>query len=454
MTATDTIVAIATPAGRGGLGIVRLSGPRAFAIAGELFGPDALVPMRLRRARFVDEAGALLDEVLVSCFVAPHSYTAEDVVEVSAHGAPVLLAALLEACQARGARLAEPGEFTRRAFLHGRLDLTQAEAVRDLIESHTLFQARSAARQLSGSVAAELRPLRQHSLNLIARLEAGIDFADDDVPIAAAAELLGSIEFMMAECDRLLDGFRHGRLVREGLVLAIVGRPNVGKSSLFNRLLERERAIVTAEPGTTRDLIAETLVLEDIPVRLLDTAGIHGSAGRVESLGIERSWQAIADADLVLAVFDGSAPPAAADLELWPRLAPLLGRLIVLNKSDLPAAPAMTDWIAAASPEAESVAVSALTGEGMVALRRRIRSLVAADAGEGAEFLTNVRHAQQLQALRAALERAGTALSAGTPHEAVLVDLYAGQRELDAIAGHSGVEDILGIIFASFCIGK
>ena len=279
MPTEDTIVAIATPPGRGGIGIVRLSGDRALEIAcglvrfPRLESASALEPQRATLGEFcAPDSGRVLDQVVVTYFRKPHSYTAEDVVEVACHGAPVVLTYLVECCLERGARAAEPGEFTMRAFLNGRIDLTQAEAVRDLIESRTLYQARVAAQQMEGAVSLRLKPHKKALLHLMARLEAGIDFAEDDVPVSGWPEILASLDAIRSDLQKLVEGYEYGRIVREGLSLAIVGRPNVGKSSLFNRLLNEERAIVTATPGTTRDLVSESASIGGIPLRFVDTA--------------------------------------------------------------------------------------------------------------------------------------------------------------------------------------
>lgn len=456
-----TIVAISTPAGRGGLGIVRLSGAASLPIARELLQLGPVEPRRAQLARFRDADGAVLDEVIVTWYQSPRSATAEDVVEISAHGSPVLLNALLERAMTCGARLAEPGEFTRRAFLHGRLDLTQAEAVRDLIDAHTLFQARTAARQMQGSVACVLRPLHRRVTELIARLEAGIDFADDDVSLIDEQPLRRELAALQAECERLAASFTHGRTVREGVTLAIIGRPNVGKSSLFNRLLSRPRAIVTAEAGTTRDLVSESLDWEGIPVRLVDTAGIRAPEGEAERQGIEKSWEAAADADLVLAVFDGSEPLTVADRDLLSRVAEWPQAVVVVNKSDLRSTPGaktgapQPEFLPAFSGEPErGYWLSAKTGEGVEHLRAQVRQRLLPESAAGAEFITNARHAQHLSAAGACFGRGFEAAAAHWPHEVLLVDLYAGLRELEAITGQTTVEDILGVIFSTFCIGK
>src|SRR5512142_2881662 len=304
----DTIVAIASAPGRGGIGVVRLAGPEARAIAAPLVRlRRELEPGRAVFGELIEpETGERIDEVVVTFFQKPHSYTTDDVVEIAAHGAPVVLRHVVELALARGARLAEPGEFTLRAFLNGRLALTQAEAVRDLIEAQTLYQAKVAAQQLEGALSHRLQPIKQQLVELIALLEAGIDFAEDDVAVLAGEQILARIADVRTPLKQLAGSFAYGKLVHEGLTLAIVGRPNVGKSSLFNRLVERERAIVTATPGTTRDLVSETVSLGGIPVRLVDTAGIRASRDEAESICIQKTFEAAADADLVLVVLDAS----------------------------------------------------------------------------------------------------------------------------------------------------
>ncbi len=329
MNLDDTIVAIATAPGRGGIGVVRLAGADARAIAepmlrlrhpleagravfGELIErvPEVNRSTPEEEQRTGTGAPALhtqkIDEVVVTYFAKPHSYTTDDIVEISAHGAPVVLRYVVELAVARGARLAEPGEFTMRAFLNGRIDLTQAEAVRDLIESQTLFQAKVAAQQLEGALSKRLKPIKQELVTLIAQLEAGIDFAEDDVSIMADCAILEHITRVRVPLQELAASFAFGKIVHEGFTLAIVGRPNVGKSSLFNRLVERERAIVTATPGTTRDLVTETVAIGGIPVKLVDTAGIRRALDEAESIGIRKSMEALADSDLVLIVLDAS----------------------------------------------------------------------------------------------------------------------------------------------------
>jgi tRNA modification GTPase len=476
MPAEDTIVAIATPPGRGGMGVVRLSGGRAVEIATALLKlpPTQLETQRATIREFAEpESQRVLDQVVVTCFRAPHSYTAEDVVEISCHGAPVILNYLVELCLERGARAAEPGEFTLRAFLNGRIDLTQAEAVRDLIESRTLYQARVAAEQLDGSISARLKPHKKVLVELIARLEAGIDFAEDDVSVAGWDEILQSIEEIRADLGKFVQSYTYGRIVREGLSLAIVGRPNVGKSSLFNRLLNEDRAIVTATPGTTRDLVSESSSVGGIPLRFVDTAGIRDALDEAEKIGVQKSMQAVADSDLRLLVVDSSQPWSEEDARLLDKLRPLGALLVALNKSDLPrrilegiVESTFSVWKAAVSasedrtPNAESripaVATSALTGAGLHELREAIlaAAVPARDLGIEAAFITNLRHQQLIQKSLAALAKAHQAALARVHHEMLLLDLYDALRPLDQITGATGVEDILDVIFSTFCVGK
>ena len=382
-----------------------------------------------------------VDQVVVTYFAAPRSYTAEDVVEIACHGSPVVLRFALERACEFGARLAEPGEFTLRAYVNGRLDLPQAEAVRDLIDATTLYQARIAAQQTAGSVSRRVKPVKEQLLQLIALLEAGIDFAEDDIAFASSTQIEIFIRPILDAVKALIGSFAYGKLVHEGFTLAIVGRPNVGKSSLFNRLLEQDRAIVTDIPGTTRDLVSETASVEGIPVKFVDTAGIREGQGIVESLGIERSYQAMADADLTLVVIDASAPLGSEDEALIGRAQGK--KLVVANKCDL-------------ASSARGLPVSALTGEGILKLRRAIVDAIAprGQVEQEGGFITSLRHEQLLRESQEALEQALTANSLGIPHEMLLLDLYAALRPIDAITGATSADDILNRIFSTFCIGK
>jgi tRNA modification GTPase len=476
----DTIVALATPAGRGGIGVVRLAGPKAKDIAmpmlrlkhelepgravlGELVGP-------LERAadfRSAEQPGAdvakqdpeRIDEVVVTYFVKPHSYTTDDIIEISAHGSPVVLRHIIELCVSAGARLAEPGEFTMRAFLNGRIDLAQAEAVRDLIESQTLYQAKIAAQQLEGALSKRLQPIKQKLVELIAVLEAGIDFAEDDVSVLPYSAILEHIAAIRKPLDALAASFAFGKIVHEGLTLAIVGRPNVGKSSVFNRLVERERAIVTATPGTTRDLVSETVAIGGIPVRLIDTAGIRQALDEAESIGIRKSMEALADADLVLVVLDASEEVTNGltreDKELLEqtRNRPAI---VILNKCDLIGEQAGSSRVWNHQTSIATLAVSALTGVGIVDLRAEILRHIGGETGAQSEagFLTSIRHQTLVRDSLAALDAATAAVAAKVPHEMLLLDLYNALRPLDAITGTTTSDDILNLIFSTFCIGK
>jgi tRNA modification GTPase len=464
----DTIVAIATPPGRGGIGVVRLAGPDAQKIAlpmlrlkhdlqpghavfGELIEPaDEHVGTAPPGCPSEQSSAGRIDEVVVTYFAKPHSYTTDDIVEISAHGSPVVLGHIVEVAMARGARLAEPGEFTMRAFLNGRIDLTQAEAVRDLIESQTLYQAKIAAQQLDGSLSRRLQPIKQKLVELIATLEAGIDFAEDDISMLPAHQILQSAAAIRAPLEDLAASFAYGKVVHEGLTLAIVGRPNVGKSSLFNCLVERERAIVTATPGTTRDLVSETVAIGGIPVRLVDTAGIRRALDEAESIGIRKSMEALADADLVLVVLDASRPLADEDNELLSQVA---GRpaIAVENKSDI-----LSCEFSVLSSQLTRVRTSATTGEGIPELRNQILRHVAGETGVQAEtgFLTNLRHQERVRESLTALGAAKVAVENKVPHEMLLLDLYNALRPLDEITGATTTDDILNLIFSTFCIGK
>ena len=451
---TDTIAAISTPPGRGGIGIVRLSGPWATEIAAQLV--SLRQPLEHGRARLADvlEGGegsgsTRIDEALVTWFAAPNSYTAQDVVEIAAHGSPVVLGLLLGRALELGARLAEPGEFTERAFLAGKLDLTQAEAVRDLIEAQTLTQARQAASQMGGALSRRVGPIKQDLVELIALLEAGIDFAEDDVDIAPEGEIARRIGELTPPLRALEASFARGRIVHDGLTLAIVGRPNAGKSSLFNRLVERERAIVTATPGTTRDLVTERISLDGIPLELVDTAGLREGREEAEQMGIARSREALADAALVLVVLDATQPLNDEEHRL---LAAVEGRpaLIAVNKCDL----AETGDAAEEVGGVPAQRTSALTGEGIAQLRERILALATGGAASEPGMLTSLRHHRAIATTLAALGDAEAANAGGIPHEMILLDLYRGLWALDSLTGQTTSDDILNLIFSTFCIGK
>jgi tRNA modification GTPase len=411
--------------------VVRVAGTQAVPIARAILDNPRLESNRASLTTLKPE----VDQVVVTFFQAPRSYTTEDLIEISCHGSPVVLGHCVEQAVRAGARLAEPGEFTLRAYLHGRLDLPQAEAVRDLIDATTLYQAKIATQQVEGSVSRRLAPLKTQLLELISLLEAGIDFAEDDIDVAPQAELLRRLDPIREGVQRLSQSFAYGNLVKSGMTLAIVGQPNVGKSSLFNRLLEQDRAIVTDIPGTTRDLISESASIRGIPVKLMDTAGIRVSTDMIENLGIARSHEAIADADLTIVVVDGSQALTQEDRAL------MRGRyLLAANKADL------------GLVVKEGIPVSARTGQGINQLRDAI--LPEAETASETGFITSLRHARLLEDSILALDRARIAIAENIPHEMLMLDLYDALRPIDGITGATTADDILNRIFSTFCIGK
>jgi tRNA modification GTPase len=452
----DTIVAISTPPGRGGIGIVRLSGPQSISIAEQLVNLHH--PLEHARARLADVLDSShgdaerIDEAVVTFFAAPNSYTADDLVEIAAHGSPVILDLLLRRALDRGARLAEPGEFTQRAFLSGKLDLTQAEAVRDLIEAQTLTQARQAASQMGGALSRRVQPIKQDLVELIALLEAGIDFGEDDVDVTPHAEIARRIDELTPPIAALEATFARGRVVHDGLTLAIVGRPNAGKSSLFNRLVERERAIVTATPGTTRDLVTERIAIDGIPLELVDTAGLREADEEVEQLGIARSREVLADASLVLIVLDATQPLNDEERSLL-KTGEERPAIVVVNKCDLATASSLR-FDENDPQNAPALRTSALTGEGIATLRERIVALATGGAASEPGMLTSVRHQQSIATTRAALADAAQANANNIPHEMILIDLYRALWALDSLTGQTTPDDILNLIFSTFCIGK
>jgi tRNA modification GTPase len=429
---TDTIVAIATPPGRGGIGVIRLSGPEARPIARRLITHHG--ELRPRHATLTETYNGTraIDQVVVTYFSAPHSYTGEDVVELSAHGSPVVLQEIVESAMAASARLAEPGEFTLRAFLNGRIDLMQAEAVADLIDAVTPLQARAAFDQLEGTLTRAIADLDASLFDLIARLEASVDFPDEGFHFIEPAAVATSIDEVCARTGALLIEARRGRLVREGLTIAIVGRPNVGKSSLFNALAGAARAIVTEVPGTTRDLVTETVDINGLRVTLVDSAGLRETSDRVEAEGVSRSRQAMAMADLVLVVVDEDEPQVV-DTKY----------LIVQNKSDL-------------GRTQRGICVSALSGEGLDDLRAAIAAALDVDPRRDRPAITNVRHIALVARAHDALTRARTALGpdGSLPEEFVLADLQEARTALEEIRGRRSPDDLLEHIFARFCVGK
>lgn len=453
----DTIAAIATPPGEGAVALLRVSGPDALAIAARAChrpGGKTLTDAgvgRACRATVRDGAGTTLDEVLVTRFVAPASYTGEDVVEISGHGGPLVARRILESIVAAGARVAGPGEFTQRAFLNGKLDLTQAEAVMDLIRAHSDLALRAANDQLAGGLGRRIESLRENLLNLVAHVEAYIDFPDEDITPETGAALLARLDQARAQVAALLDTARPGRILRDGVRTAIVGEPNVGKSSLLNALAGRDRAIVSALPGTTRDTIEEFVSVRGLALRLIDTAGLRESSDPIEREGIERAHRELAGADLVLQVQDASQPPGLIALLPAPTDAQQI-RFVVLNKSDLGIHPA---W--RVEGEGTRLFVSCATGEGIDGLGEEIAARVAGGtlhSSGGAMAAINVRHRDCLARASASLDRARETLLAAESPEFVAVDLRAALNATGEVVGGADTEDILSRIFATFCLGK
>src|SRR5436190_8629946 len=450
----ETIVAISTPLGRSGIGVVRISGDEASTIALRFFrSHSATVVLEHRTAvvgTWFDSADERIDEVVVTFFRAPHSYTGEDAVEISAHGTPLSLKRIVESCRAAGARIAQPGEFTLRAVAHGKLDLLQAEAVRDFIEAQTEQQAKMAMRQLEGSISKRIRPIKEKLVDVIAHLEARIDFAEDDVQVPANASIAQSIRPLADDLCRLERTFDYGRMVNQGLRLAILGKPNVGKSSLFNRLVAADRAIVTDIPGTTRDVLTETVDMDGVPLRFADTAGVRQTSDQVEKIGVRRTLETLADADLALVVLDGAGSIDDDDRHVLEKAA-ATALLIVINKSDLPQ---MIET--AALNDARKISVSAKTGHGLSDLRDALRAFLLERKTDLADdlVLTNERQHESVVRAGQAMATAVDALERQVPHEMVLLDLYGAVGALDELTGEVVTEDILDRIFSTFCIGK
>lgn len=456
----DTIVAIATPVGQGGIGIVRVSGPDALKIAGLIFFPrkagrtvSAAATYSLTYGDLRDPAdGSLVDEVLVSVMRGPHSYTREDIIEINGHGGMMIVRRILEIVLAQGARLAEPGEFTRRAFLNGRISLTQAEAVMDLIAAKTDESRRIALDQLRGRLTDRLDTVRQAMLDLCALAEAYIDFPEDDIGQTTSGQMEQGVEAVRRDLEHLSKTYDEARFFREGLATAIVGRPNVGKSSLLNALLQQDRAIVTPMPGTTRDVIEECLNISGLPVRIIDTAGIRDSDEVVEQEGIRRSLRALGDADCILAIFDGSTSLAPEDRDLIGKIAGK-NAIVVINKSDLDEKIAFGGLLPHTCPV---IRVSSLTGEGLDLLKSLIVSTNLRDWKEEREgvVVTNLRQKQAIDQAAAALGRAAEILRADQPLEIFALELRDAMDHIGSITGAVTHEAILDKIFSEFCIGK
>jgi tRNA modification GTPase len=449
----DTIVAVATSPGRSAIGVIRLSGPQSLEIFrslihDELFTPE---PNRVFLKQIVRESGEPLDSALVTYFEEPRSFTGEEMIELSCHGSPVILRRLLDSTQNLGARLADPGEFTLRACKNGKMNLSQAEAIRDLIDAQTDAAAAQAARQLKGELAVALKPAKEMLIQIIVRLESALEFVEDDLPRVQTQQIEKELAEVIKIVERLALTFATGRALREGLKVAIVGRPNVGKSSLFNKLVGMNRAIVTEIAGTTRDSISASISLSGIPISITDTAGIRVAKDKIEEIGIERTHQSMADSDLLVVVIDGSTNLSDEDLTIINQAVP--NRYVVaINKCDLGRNPELEDRLRQSS---KVVHLSALTGEGLEKLNAAILEPFGGVDSEAVGLLiTDSRHYDLLRRTQSSLERSVELFSNSASEEIVLVGLHSALQFLGEITGETTTDDILAEIFSTFCIGK
>jgi tRNA modification GTPase len=458
----DTIVALATPTGRSGIGVVRLSGPQSLAITRKLTGDEQFDPQprTVHLKKLVEPfTGEAIDEAVITYFKAPHSFTGEDVIEISCHGSPVLLRQVIDICLQVDARMAEPGEFSLRALGNGRINLAQAEAIRDLIDARTVASARQAVRQLGGEFSNQLQPIKDELLDVIVVLESALEFVEDDLPDVQAENVKTKLRRVVASIDQIASTFRAGRLIREGLKVALVGRPNVGKSSLFNALVGSERAIVTEIAGTTRDQIHEQFTINNIPVSLIDTAGLRETTDTVESIGVERSRRTMADADLVIVMIDASESLSAEDVEILASVSDL-SHVVAINKIDKVSPVEVSDRIEAVNatsgiPRAKIHALSAKTREGLAELQHAIVDPFAPEDVTTSGFLvTDARHHDLLLRAKSEIEHSLDLMNQQTSEEITLIGLHNALRYLGQITGETTTEDMLTRIFSTFCIGK
>ena len=457
----DTIAAIGTPIGRGAIGIVRISGKEALRILKELFRTkrgnkkEEFEERRVYYGLVVDEFGEPIDEVLAVYMRAPRSFTGEDVVEIHSHGGIVVVRKILREVLKRGARLAEPGEFTMRAFINGKIDLVQAEAINQLIEAKSEVEAKVALRHLEGSLSKRIEGIRDKLLETKAYIEAAVDFPEEEVEILERGKVKEKLIEIKEEIEKLLKSYREGKVIREGIKVAIVGRPNVGKSSLLNALLREERAIVTEIPGTTRDVIEESVTVKGIPVRLIDTAGIRDTAEKVERIGIERSLEKLKEADVVLFVVDGSVGLTEEDRKIWKLLKGRKNVIVVVNKKDAGLkvhCKDLKEWN-------RCVEISAKEGEGIEKLSEEIVKMVLLEPeavlGGEEEVITSERHRELLEKAKNSIEKALKSLEEGFESpEFLSMDIDQALESLGMIVGKVTTEDMYDIIFSRFCIGK
>ena len=455
----DTIVALATPTGRSGIGIIRLSGPDSVSIVSQLTSTDSFVsdPRTAHLTQLSDPGSKdAIDEAIVTYFKAPHSFTGEDVIEISCHGSPVVLRQVIDICLRSGARLADAGEFSLRALSNGRMDLTEAEAIRDLIDAQTIASARQAVRQLRGEFSNELQPLKDELLEVIVVLESALEFVEDDLPEVKSKDIHHRLVSIHDRIGKIASTFKAGHLLREGLKVAIVGRPNVGKSSLFNALLGNDRAIVTDIPGTTRDQLHERLTIGDIPVSLIDTAGLRETNDTVETIGVERSRRTMADADVVVVMLDASELVTDEDAAILESAAEL-NHLIALNKIDKIDRARLERTVAEfkSKRKVAITALSAKTHAGLDELKNLIIEPFISDGAASNGFLvSDARHYDLLNRAAAEVEQSLSSLRDRAREEIVLIGLHNALRYLGEITGETTTEDMLTRIFSTFCIGK
>lgn len=451
----DTIAAISTPIGEGAIAIIRVSGPRAFGIADDLFvsraGKPSTLPSHTIHFGSIGRNGDLVDQVMLTVMRGPRTYTAEDIVEINCHGGLLTARQILSLCLQHGARMAEPGEFTKRAFLNGRIDLLQAEAVMDLIHAKTERALSAAAYALEGHVSAKINALRDRLLTIVAHLEAHIDFPDEDIAPDTREKLQQDLEDLVRFLNLLISTAREGKILREGIAVAIVGRPNAGKSSIMNALLGQDRSIVTAIPGTTRDTIEDFANIRGIPVRLTDTAGVRPPRGAVEQLGVQRSHKALQDSSLILHILDGSRPFSSADNQIADKCT---GKptVLVCNKIDLPKRMNLPMNF----PKKHLVETSTVTGAGIEELKELIALLAmnGKNSSAGFDAAVNERHAEALRRASYYLTGGLGELTRGSGPEIVSQQLRLGLDAIGEVVGKTATEDILEKIFSTFCIGK
>jgi len=447
----NTIIALATPLGRSGIGVIRLSGESSLSITQKLVRDETFSP----QPRFASlqkiydlETSDVLDETLITYFQAPHSFTGEDVIEISCHGSPVIIRQIIDSCLRLDARMADAGEFSLRALANGRMNLSQAEAIRDLIDAQTAAAARQSVRQLGGELSNQLQPLKDDLLNVIVILESSLEFVEDDLPEFQTERIKTDLRKITEKLSSMASTFQAGKLLREGLKVALVGRPNVGKSSVFNALLGTDRAIVTEIAGTTRDQLHEKLTINNIPISLIDTAGLRETSDTVESIGVERSKRAMIDADLVIVLLDGSENLTAEDEEILAQVKEL-SHLIAVNKSDL------NQTALEITGETNQLRISAKTGEGLSELQKAIVAPFSNQPIENAGFLiTDARHYDLLRRAEAEIETSLVLIDERASEEISVIGLHNALRFLGEITGETTTEDMLTRIFSTFCIGK